>query len=137
MINQVLKFIGLNKIALFLILALLSSGFLLKTAYEKNGQLKSENKALNLTNHDLADAHDKRVAEFEVIQQSWLEREIVRESINNHTVNQQNELENLKDETNVRDVIIPADHWLFIKRSARDSGLPINQSNTDERDENT
>jgi len=100
-------------------------GKLLLNSHEQNGLLQEklsvkeeETLRLKSVNEELANAHDKRVAEFYELQKKQSDREVAKEKIVINTNKIRTELRNIKDETNVRNVVVPDTYWLLIKRGA-------------------
>lgn len=98
---------------------------LLLNSHEQNGSLQEkllvkedETARLKSVNEELANAHDKRVAEFYELQKKQSDREVAKETTIIKTDKIRADLRNIKDETNVRDVIVPNVFWLLIKRGA-------------------
>jgi len=128
------KLLGLavgNKLIVFIVAGLVLSlgitGKLLLSSHEKNGRLNADVDRLESSNEQLEIAHDKRLEEFNQLQQKWIKREDKRVVINEDVASYQQQIKDLPDETNVRDVIYPADRWLLIERSARGERLPVDK----------
>lgn len=95
------------------------TGKLLLNSHAKNGVLSEQLTRLESVNDELANAHDKRVAEFYELEQKLQKREVAKEKSTTNTTKIRQEIKEVNDENNIRDVVVPDDYWLLIERGAR------------------
>lgn len=102
-----------------LVISSLALGKLLLTSHEQNGVLSEQLTRLNSVNRELANAHDKRVAEYYELEEKMQKREVAKEQSTTTTNKIRQEIKEVKDENNIRDVVVPDDYWLLLERGAR------------------